>query len=996
LNTKTSAGDVRAQLFSGGGIMGRRMLDFDWSAHPLGPPEGWPQSLRILLRILLTSRYAMWLGWGSELTFFYNDSYRPTLGIKDEWALGAPAREVWSEIWPDIGPRIDTVINTGQATWDEALRLFLKRSGAPEETYHTFSYSPAPDDAGGTGGMLCVVTEETERVIGERRLAFLRELAAEFSRSNNEAELLDAVEREFTAHPEDVPFAMVYLFGEDGETAALACRAGIAADHPLAAARVRVKDPESVWPLAELLARHEPILLPDFDRRVSVPLPRGLWDRPPRDAKIVPLMVQGDSRPAGFLVAGLNPYRPLDDAYRGFVRLLGGQISAGLSNARAYAAERRRAEALAEIDRAKTEFFSNVSHEFRTPLTLMLGPLEDELRERKEGRERLETAHRNSLRLLKLVNSLLDFSRIESGRMQASLVATELGRFTAELASSFESVVSKAGLKLIIDCPPLPERVHVDHSMWEKIVFNLVSNAFKFTFAGEIEVRIRPRGEYVELTVRDTGTGIPAAELPRIFERFHRVQGAKSRSYEGTGIGLALVYQLVRQHGGEITVSSEEGKGSIFRVTLPLGVRNGLSGFSPAESKRGGANEGTSTTAAAYVEEAEHWLPEEGLGGEPPVVHPGKARPRVLLADDNHDMRAYVARLLAEHYEVTSVPNGEAAWAEIRRSPPDLVLTDVMMPDLDGFGLLRRLRLDPKTEAIPVILLSARAGEDARVEGLDRGADDYLVKPFSARELLARVQTHLNLFRLRSETLAARRLELERLVAERTAKLQETIGELESFSYSISHDLRAPLRAMQSFAQLLSDECGPQLGDLGRDYVRRILAGSGRMDRLIHDVLIYSRVARTELPLGPVPLQPLVDGIVEGYPQFKASRVDVRVARDLPSVRGNEAALTQCVANLIGNAVKFVAEGTRPRVDITATTADGRVRLFVRDNGIGIEPEMQHKIFGIFERVSHDYDGTGIGLAVVRKAAERMGGQVTVQSEFGNGSTFCLELPEAK
>lgn len=245
------------------------------------------------------------------------------------------------------------------------------------------------------------------------------------------------------------------------------------------------------------------------------------------------------------------------------------------------------------------------------------------------------------------------------------------------------------------------------------------------------------------------------------------------------------------------------------------------------------------------------------------------------------------------------------------------------------------------------------------------------------------------------ELLKSRGEELERTVAERTASLRESVAELEKFSYSISHDLRAPLRAMQSFAQLLSEEFSGKLGEEGRDYVRRIVAGASRMDRLIHDVLVYSRVARTELPLGPVALQPLVDGIVESYPQFQPSVADVRVARDLPAVLGNEAALTQCISNLIGNAVKFVAPGVRPRVDVSAVKADGRVRLKVRDNGIGIPDDMHDKIFGIFERLSREYEGTGIGLAVVRKAAERMGGRVTVESQEGRGSEFCLELPAA-
>ncbi len=245
------------------------------------------------------------------------------------------------------------------------------------------------------------------------------------------------------------------------------------------------------------------------------------------------------------------------------------------------------------------------------------------------------------------------------------------------------------------------------------------------------------------------------------------------------------------------------------------------------------------------------------------------------------------------------------------------------------------------------------------------------------------------------QTLAERRAELERLVADRTARLQETITELESFSYSISHDLRAPLRAMTGFGELLAEECGDRIGPEGRDYLRRIIAASRRMDRLTQDVLVYSRMSRTELPLVPVDLAALVTGIVESYPQFHAELADVIVRGPFPRVLGNEAALMQCVSNLMSNAVKFVAPGVRPRVEVSAEAEAGRVRLVVRDNGIGIAPEARGKIFGIFERFHSGYEGTGIGLAVVRRAMERMGGSVDFCSEPGKGSRFCLELTPA-
>jgi signal transduction histidine kinase/DNA-binding response OmpR family regulator len=545
---------------------------------------------------------------------------------------------------------------------------------------------------------------------------------------------------------------------------------------PGAELAIDLEEAASIWPLAAAASANEVVTVDNLAARLDS-LPKGAWDRPPHRAAVVPLRERGQAGMSGFLVAGLNPYLPFDEEYRGFVDLLAGQISAGIGSARAYQEERKRAEALAEIDRAKTAFFSNVSHEFRTPLTLMLGPLEDALAGSQlpaAERDRLAVAHRNSLRLLKLVNSLLDFSRIEAGRTQAAYEATDLAAATTDLASAFRSAVEKAGLKLIVDCPPLAEPAFVDREMWEKIVLNLVSNAFKFTFEGGIEVKLRDMGDHYELSVRDTGTGIPAHELPKLFERFHRVAGAQARTHEGSGIGLALVQELVKLHGGTVSVESVEGRGSTFKVVIPQG-RSHL----PAQQVGAQRTQiSTALGAMPFVEEALRWLPGAG-GNEERVTdapemrilpHAGSVeRARILLADDNADMRDYVRRLLETRYEVEAVADGEAALEAIARVRPDLVLTDVMMPRLDGMQLLARLRSDPPTSTIPIILLSARAGEESRVHGMQAGADDYLIKPFSARELLARVEAHVKMARFRRDAEQALRESEQQLSAELAA-----------------------------------------------------------------------------------------------------------------------------------------------------------------------------------------------------------------------------------
>jgi PAS domain S-box-containing protein len=373
------------------------------------------------------------------------------------------------------------------------------------------------------------------------------------------------------------------------------------------------------------------------------------------------------------------------------------------------------------------------------------------------------------------VNTLLDFSRIEAGRVQALYEPTDLAGFTADLASVFRSAIERAGLRLVVDCAPPRDPVFVDRDMWEKVVLNLLSNALKFTLEGEIAVGLRQVDDLVHLTVTDTGIGIPAEELPRVFERFHRVRTAGGRTHEGTGIGLALAQELVRLHGGRIEVASKPGGGSRFTVAIPIGMAH------LPRDQIGVPNTLASTAlgAAPFIEEAMRWLPgdteqsasparpdgDERAAGEAAVApRSQRAEPatRILVVDDNADMRDYITRLLSARWTVRAVADGRQALAEAQAQPPELIISDIMMPGLDGFELLAELRANPRTRTVPTILLSARAGEESRIEGLEAGADDYLVKPFSARELTARVEGTLALARSRRDTEAALRENEER------------------------------------------------------------------------------------------------------------------------------------------------------------------------------------------------------------------------------------------
>ena len=552
-------------------------------------------------------------------------------------------------------------------------------------------------------------------------------------------------------------------------------------------------------------------------------MPSGFWDKSPTQAIVIPIGIKGQEKPVGCIISALNPYRKYDEGYASFIELLAGQVSASLAGARAFEEERRRADALAEIDRAKTLFFSNVSHEFRTPLTLMLAPVQDALNDTSASaldpkqRQRLDVAQRNSQRLLRLVNTLLDFSRIEAGRANANFQPTDLSSFTAELASNFHSATEKAGLKLEIDCEPLPQRVPVDRDMWEKIVFNLLSNAFKFTFEGSISIRMHAAddGRSAELVVRDTGVGIPSHELPRLFERFHRVENQKSRSFEGSGIGLALVQELVKLHGGSLVAESEVGKGSSFEVSIPFASAQSADRLDSEfdECPRRFPRRSLCRRSIELVAPGPHdEIPDLAAGRRDLRRGWIKMQGHILVADDNADMRAYIGRLLGAHWDVETAEDGNAAIEAIRRNRPDLVVTDAMMPGLDGFGLLVAIRKDPDLRDLPVIMLSARAGEEARIEGLDAGADYYLTKPFSARELVAQVNANLTLARVRSE--AARDLRAsEEALRRRTTQFETLLNEAPLGVYLVDADFKI---------QAVNPTALPVFGDIpdlvGRDF----------------------------------------------------------------------------------------------------------------------------------------------------------------------------------
>ena len=994
--------------------MARLIDEKDWSRTPVGPPQNWSPALRMVLSLLLANRFPLLLWWGPEYVQFYNDAYRPIPGAKHPNSLGQPARECWPEIWHILQPLMDTPFNGGPPTWIDDFDLVIRRSDFQEETHFTVAYSPVPDETvpNGIGGVLATVHEITGKTIGERRLALLRELAARATEGRTAEDACSIAAEILGEYPKDLPFSLLYLLDKERKHARLVGAAGVAEGHAARPMTIDLsqesRDPWS--PFAQLAFRQNAVSVVDNLSSRLKDVPPGPWPDPPSSAVIVPIpsAKAGDVR--GFLIEGVSARISLDDNYRSFFQLIAAQIATAISNAEAYEEERRRAEALAEIDRAKTVFFSNVSHEFRTPLTLMLGPLQD-LLSRSEAhlspaaKQQLEMVNRNGARLVRLVNTLLDFSRIEAGRVQAVYRPTELASLTAELASVFRSATEKAGLRLTVDCRDLGEPVYVDRDMWEKIVLNLISNAFKFTFDGEIVVSLDRVGDGAELEVRDTGVGIPEEALPKLFDRFHRAANTRSRTHEGSGIGLALVQELVKLHGGTIRVESTVDSGTTFFVSIPFGQDH-------LPKQQIGGPPSLSSTALGptpFLEEALRWLPDAAetiettsdrndlLPASSASQSENGTRPRILIADDNADMRQYLARLLGDQYHVETAPDGKSAILKMREHLPDLVVSDIMMPEVDGFELLKRLRADEKTRAIPIVLLSARAGEESRVEGMEAGADDYLVKPFSARELLARVGARLEIARLQKEAdaqMLAHQSELERRVHERTHELFIAGQELRELSARI---LQAQDDERRRFARELHDGVGQLLAAASMEMANIVsesgTRGSEASTSVANLELLLRQVNQDIRTMSYLLYPPLLDEVglksaLTEYVHGFAQRSRIEVSLDVPPELARlERDLELCLFRIVQESLTNIhrhAESATAAIRITCEV--DVITLEVRDQGKGMSRDKLAEI---------QLRGSGVGIRGMRERVRHFGGEMTFKSD-GSGTTVLVTISASK
>lgn len=789
VNTERAARD--SFQFTGEGELVRLVNALDWDNTPIGAIGTWPESVRGAVSIALESTLQMAILAGPELTYIYNDAYSSIFGDKHPLALGKSLWTVWPEAAERLAVLLSPVLEAGRAVRHDDMPIVLERRGYPEECYFTFSYS-ALRTGERIDGVFVSALETSERVIYERRLRTLGDLATCVATLRGE-DPYGALAAALGANRHDIPCAALYLADAGAAEARLMLQTADS-EHAMRLCDAVRRDTEASAqsPVARAFATG---LAQEFDAAGMLPPARHAHGavEAPRRAIAFPLVVPGERRPRAVFVVAANPRQALDGAQRTFLEFVAGHVTTAIANLETERIERERLAAMEALDRQKSQFFADASHELRTPLALILGPIESILHEQRgqlppDLSEPLLMACRNAQRMKRLVNSMLDFARIEAGAAAASLAPVDLSALTLGIAAMFRSAFGASGVEFAATVPAQPVSALADPEMWEKIVVNLLSNALKFTPAGRVELLLEEEGGTVLLTVRDTGTGIAQQDLPHIFDRFYRGRhGSGPAEAEGTGLGLAMVAQLARLMGGSVQVTSEPGAGSCFTVRIAAngaGAESAAPSPLPAAYARLGPMPADALLASAG--RAGQHAPQAPAG---PDEAQGAGLHQVLVIDDNQDIVLHLKRVLEPEARIESAGNALAGLDAIRRLMPDIVLLDVMMPGMSGFELLRIIRADDAIQSIPVIVLSAHAGEEARLEALAAGADDYLAKPFSARELAAMVRSHISLVRIR-RVAVEREARLLSEIAQARNDLESIIERTSDAFLSVDHDMR--------------------------------------------------------------------------------------------------------------------------------------------------------------------------------------------------------------
>ena len=702
---------------AGGGEMGALMRSLDWSKTLLGPVSRWSQSLRTAVSILLASRFPMLIHWGPELVQFYNDGFRPILGdLKHPGALGQPAYPWWTEIWDVLTPMFERVL-AGEGTWYENQLILPNRNGYIEETYFTFSHSPIRDESGQVVGIFQAVTETTERVLDERRLRTLHDLGINTATAQVTQEACRIATETLSQNAADIPFALLYLLDESRRQAYLAGTAGLEPDTP-ASPRVidlSAEDKPGSWPLARVAHTGQTAQVDNLVAQFGT-LPGGPWPESPFVALVLPVAQPGVTLPTGLLVVGISPRRALNDTYRRFLSLVAGQIATAVANTRALEMERKRAEALAELDRAKSQFLANMSHELRTPLNGILGYAQI-LKKGKtitdQQKNGLNIIYQCGEHLLNLINDVLDISKIEARKMELYPKNFHFPEFLEAIAEICRIRAEQKGIELIYETlTPIPKAIRADEKRLRQVLINLLGNAVKFTEQGYITFKVGYHQEKFRFQVEDTGIGIAQEKLEEIFLPFQQV-GEKIRETEGTGLGLTISRELAELMGGELKVESTLGKGSVFWLDLDL----------------------------PEVE----WIDVADISENNIIGFKGLKR-KILVVDDKWANRSVLVNMLEPlGFEVLEATDGLDGLNKARQFKPDIILLDLVMPVMDGFEATRRLRMMPELEGVVVIAISASVFDFDHQQSRKVGCDGFLPKPVREADLLEKVRVHLGL-----------------------------------------------------------------------------------------------------------------------------------------------------------------------------------------------------------------------------------------------------------
>lgn len=942
------------ELTEGGGEMGKLIRELDWSQSPVGSFEKWPQSLKTSLSICLGSKFPMFVWWGRDLTVFYNDSYIPFTGMKHPKYLGRPAREQWAEIWDALKPLTEQVLETGRATWAESMQLFMTRKGFLEETYFTFSYSPIRDESGNVGGIINPCQETTERILSQRRLKTLHDLTG--IEVKNISEIGEKAAQILGGNVYDIPFALLYATSPKKPEMALIGATGVQRFSSIAPRTL--KEP---W-------RGSQRKIDGLRPRFSNELPKTPYDEKADSAYVFPIQVPHRETPVGYLVLGISPRLNFDASYLEFFSLVCKGITTHFSNVIALDEERKRTEALAEVDRLKTQFLSNVSHELRTPLTLILAPLESILINQnnipiqEELRQFLNSAYNNSIRLLQMVNGLLDFSKFQLGKIEVSREPVDIDLLTQTIFKDFSHIMKTKDIQAHLDCRTPIGTVSIDRYLYERILFNLLSNATKFTpKGGSITLKLVHDGECLLFSVQDTGIGIAKSDFDKLFQRFQQIEGSATRRFEGTGLGLSLVKEFAQLLGGTVSVESEVGKGSCFSVKC-LAPR---SGQKPVELAR---------TVRAIIAP-----PQPNAASSKTPSH--QKMPKVLIAEDNSELALFIQSLLQNMCTTHISPNGKEALQVAREWKPDLILSDVMMPEMDGISLCREIKSHKETCNIPVVLLTALTHREALLKGWEEGADDYLFKPFHPTELAARVRSLLNLSHTRKER-----------DTEMTMR-----RDLEEFAYLASHDIREPLRVIRLYVDLLREaELHKENTPPEEDIKQTISKNAERAQTLIDDLIQYSVLKKKDSSYEVVDCNQVVQQALANLENLIAdTKAEIR-CENLPKIVSNRSRLVQVFQNLVQNAIKYRKEAP-PQITIQGKCIDQEWVITVKDNGIGFDQKYADHIFLVFKRLHHrdKYEGNGMGLAICKSIITGLGGRIWAQSQKGEGALFNIALPRS-